>query len=451
MLALALSAAAWAYTPAGFGVPEPLGGMAGPSAPGALGVAYTPAAAHPMRAEWALDLGFAYSDLNYTLAWAPDEPVASAGAAVAPSLAAAIPIGDFGVGFAFFPLIARGGGEPAPADAARRFYSFEGSIQLLEIDGAVAWQPGPRWTIGAGPRVGLASVNSHKALETGAMLGQILGLGEEAPIGQPFLEGTQSLTEHTGVGVGWIVGVRFDPENGPSVDLSVRSRINAEVTGPLVLVLSNDLPLTIDADVTTDFPFPAAAFLSTEMPLGRASVLVEVSWIGWSSMGAYQSNVQNFSITSEDATMRGILESYGVTEAEFLEEAGAATVTTGMRDVINTGGAIVVPASDTLEWRVGVWNYPAAVPDAYAHPSNLDFHSVDVRAAAAWTPRPRWTFGVTGDVFVTPTRDIEETLHDWISPGTGGSLVPSGAGTYSLSLYRLGLTVIFRHGREAGG
>ena len=454
MLALAavLCSAALAFTPAGLGVPAPIGGLAGPSAPGALGVAYTPAAAHPERGEWALDLGWAHSDLAYTLDWAPNEPVTSSGGAVAPSLAATIPIGDFGIGFAFFPLIARGGGgESAPTDASRRFYSYEGAIQVLEIDGALAWQPGPRWTFGVGPRVGLASVNSRKALETGATLGQMLGLGEEAPIGQPFLEGTQSLIEHSGVGVGWIAGVRFESENGPSVDLSVRSRIDATVTGPLELVLSNDMPLTISADVATDFPFPAAGFLSMAMPLGRASAVVEVSWVGWGSMFAYQSNVQNFSITSEDATMQGILEAYGVTEAEFLEEAGAATVTTGMRDVINTGGAVIVPTSDALELRAGVWNFPSVVPDAYAHPSNLDFHTIDLRAAAAWTPSPRWTFGLSGDVYLSPTRDIEETLHDWIAPGVGGSLVPSGAGSYSLSLYRLGLTVIFRHGAEAAG
>lgn len=451
LLALALCAAANAWTPAGLGVPEPMGGLAGPSAAGALGVAFTPAAARPERGEYALDLGWAYSVLDYTLEVAPDEPVHSSGGAVAPSLAATVPVGDFGIGLAFFPLIARGGGEPTPEDAYRRFFSYQGSIQVLELNGAVAWRPTPALTVGAGPRVGFASINSRKALETGATLGSMLDLGEDAPIGQPFLEGSQSLIEHSGTGLGWSAGLRLTPARGPQIDLSFHSRLDAEVSGPLELVLSHDLPLTITADVTTDFPFPAAAFLSALMPAGRADLLVEINWVGWSSMSSYQSHVQGFEITSEDEVMQGILESYGVTEAEFLESAGEAVVTTGMRDTVNVGGAVIVPLSDAWEARGGIWSFPSAFPDAYVHPSNMDFGAVDLRAAASWTPRPRWTLGLTGDLFLTQDRDVTDSLHDWIDPGPGGSVAPSGNGEYALDLYRLGLTVIFRHGETADG
>ena len=56
-----------------------------------------------------------------------------------------------------------------------------------------------------------------------------------------------------------------------------------------------------------------------------------------------------------------------------------------------------------------------------------------------------------GDLYLPDDREVEESLHSFVEPGEGGALVPSGAGSYTLSLSRLGLTVIFRHGLERDG
>ena len=67
MLALLLVGAAAAFTPAGYGVPVQGGALAGVDRDGASGIFNNPAAAHPDRGEWLLDVGWAWSSLDYEL------------------------------------------------------------------------------------------------------------------------------------------------------------------------------------------------------------------------------------------------------------------------------------------------------------------------------------------------------------------------------------------------
>ncbi len=451
LLLAALLPAALAYTPGGFGVPEPLGAFSGPTGEGAMGVAWTPAAALPPSGQWALDLGWVYSATTFTLDADPENPIVSEGASVAPSFGGAEPLGPLGLGFAFFPLIARGGGEAAGEDELRRFYSYQGGIQLLEANISVAWSPWERWTFGAGPRIGFASFSSRKAIDSGALIGKMTGDWEDAPVGDPLLEGEQDLDGHSGTALGVSLGARFVTDIGFQIDVAYHSGLTATMTGPLVLTPSNDLDMELHADVETPFPFPPAAFLGLRMPLGGPSVVCELHWIGWGSMNNYQSYPQNFTIASDDATMQSILESYGLTEAEFLEDSSGSTVTTGMTSTLNMGLAIDAPIGERWQVLAGVWRFNAAVPDLYVHPSNLDFGATDLRAGGTWAAKPWLTVAASGDLYLGDDRDVEESLHSFIKPGEGGALVPSGIGQYTLSLSRLGLTFIFRHGLSRGG
>jgi len=454
LLLLVLSNAAAAFSPAGYGVPEQGGALAGPAEDGAPGLFTNPAAARADRGSWLIDVGYMYSELYYTLDIDPEFELLSRGASVVPSLAGTEPIGPVGLGFAFMPLYARGGGPGSPEDGSQRFHTIQGGIQLLEFNFDAAVQVHPAWTVGAGFRYGMVSLSSVRAIDAGALIESLAGPDSGAPIGDPFLEGTQSLVGHTGYGVGASFGLRFEPQDGPAVSLSYRTPMDARVEGPLSLVPSNSLAMELTATAETVLPMPGAAFLAVDLPVGPCRVIPELWWIGWGRYYAYQTELSDIEISSDDAYMQSLLESYGLTEADFLQGASEAVSTSGMHDTWVVGLSGQVPVGQKWQGRLGAWTMPGAVPDETVHPGNLDFNSLDLRAALAWSPVEQITLGLGADVYYSPPRVITTSLHSQVDPQPPGALVPSGNGTYKLFLGRAGGTLIINHGpivkRRAG-
>ena len=93
MLPLLLQTA-FAYNPAGLGTPEPVGGLGGVHAPGALGIAWTPAAARPDAIELAVDLAKVPLGVEYQLDSYEGGPNTSVTNSLAPSVGIAVPVGD---------------------------------------------------------------------------------------------------------------------------------------------------------------------------------------------------------------------------------------------------------------------------------------------------------------------------------------------------------------------
>jgi len=239
--------------------------------------------------------------------------------------------------------------------------------------------------------------------------------------------------------------VRWANGEGLAFDLAARTPLWSEPAGGLTLTPSIYVDLAVDAQAVTTIPFPPMIFAGAVFPVGRARLRAEAHWLGWGSMNTYQSTVSDGSIRSSDDTTQWVLDAYGVSEPEFLEEVGASTVTTGMRSVVDLGVAASAPLGQAWEAGGGAWLLPAAVPDGYVHPGNLDFTMVDLRGFAAWTPRPWLTAGLSADWFYSVDRVIRDSLHTTYSPSPSGSLVPPGDGVYSLDLVRLGLTLVLRH------
>lgn len=444
LLALLLAAPALAYTPSGFGVPLLGGGLAGPTEAGALGVINNPAAAHADRGSWLLDVGWMYSDLYYELDLDDDFSLRARSGGLAPSLAGAEPLGPVGLGFAFVPLYARGGGEPAPDDGAQRFHSVEGLIQLLDLQASAAMKVDRAWTLGVGLHYGLFSIDSRRRIDAGAIINSVAP-SADAPLGDPFLEGEQTLSDLRGTTVGSAVGIRYHPERGPKGSLSWRSGKRGQATGPLTMVPSTSLEMELQAEVTTDMPLPPSVQAAMDFTVGRVRLVPELTWIGWSSMYEYGSDLDDLEIASHDEAMQSILESYELDEADFLEGAKEAQSLTGMRDVWSPGVSVFVPLTDGWSSRLGAWWAPAAFPDEAVHPGNMDFATLDLRAALAWEASEEVTVGFSGDWFHSPERRINDSEHSLSDPDEPGSLVPSGDGEYKLALARLGVTLVVSH------
>ncbi len=445
--ALLAARPARAYSPAGYGVPEVGGPLAGLAERGPLGLAYGPgAAAPPYRggsASLGLDVGWLYNALRYRLDAYDGQGEASRGVAAVPWLGATAGRGRVGLGFTVLAPLARGGGGGDPEGLAR-FYGIEGKLLVLEEDACLGAVPGGPWRLGLALRTAQMRVSSTKAVDTGALVHAMAGDVAADLVGDPFLEGTQELEGHRGHGFGWAFSAHFEPERGPALHLALRSPIRVVLRGPVDLVPSNDLALELAGRVRTPMTLPAEVYLSGVVPLGERRLVLDLAWTGWSSLRSYESDVSDLRVLSDDPLMAGLLDDYGITEAEFLDEVSGATTVTGMRDTWWGGGSAVLPVGERGELRPGLWGSTAAVPDELAHPSNLDFAALDLRLAGAW--RPRWWVDLGGglDVFWSPTRRVTDSLHDLADPTPPGTTIPSGNGVYHLFMARAGLSLVVR-------
>ncbi len=436
---LLLLGVAPAATLSGYGAPELGGGFGGIGSPFVFGLAQTPTMARPPSAQVGLDIAAMYSRYAYTLD--KQEEVVSEGTSAVPFLAGAAPIGRFGLGAAVFAPWARGGS--SDPDGPQRFHSIEGAFTGIEGDLCAAWSPHDAWTIGAAGRVVNVTLDSHRAIDTGAMLNGMLGDEAGVPVGDPFLEGTQSLVGLSGWAPAWALGVRFAPRGGPTVDAAFRSAVDTTVEGTVQLHPSNDLEVYLEGDVAVNFVFPAEALLAVRVPAGPHSLGAEVGWIGWSSLSNVDSELSGLAVRSDDNALQSVLSSYGMSQADYVDGLGAQSSQTGMQDIVVGGLWGEFALGERVLLRPGAWYSPAALPDDYVHPGNADFASLDVRLAAAWRASEHWSLVGSVDYWVSGRRDIDESVFSLAAPASSGRVLPPGDGVYALDVARVGGGVLY--------
>jgi hypothetical protein len=101
---------------------------------------------------------------------------------------------------------------------------------------------------------------------------------------------------------------------------------------------------------------------------------------------------------------------------------------------------------DAGAWSVMFRSYYSsrATPDAWVHPGNLDFQSMDNR----WGVRRRFKGGVDlgfsfGWYFI-PDLNIRDSAASYFTDPDEGPVLPSGNGDYHLNLWSTGLNLVVR-------
>ncbi len=430
---------AHAATISGYGNPELGGGLGGIGSPFVFGLAQTPTLARPGSAQVGLDVAALYSRYDYTLD--KQEEVVSEGTSAVPFLAGAVPIGRFGLGAAVFAPWARGGS--SDPKGPQRFHSIEGAFTGIEADLCAAWSPHDAWTLGAAARVVNVTLDSHRAIDTGAMLNGMLGDEAGVPVGDPFLEGTQSLVGLSGWAPAWALGVHFAPAGGPTIDAAFRSTVDTTVEGTVQLVPSNDLDVYLEGDVAVNFVFPAEALLAVRVPVGPHFVGAELGWIGWSSLAEVDSELSGLAVRSDDNALQSVLSSYGMSQDDYIAGLGTQSSQTGMQDILTGGLWGELAVGERVVLRPGLWYSPTAVPDDYVHPGNADFQGLDLRLAAAWQANEHWSLFGSADYWIFAPRDIDDSVYSLSAPADSGRVLPPGNGVYALDVARLGAGVLY--------
>lgn len=440
---LSLLASAEAYTMAGFGMPLVGGSFAGNAEVGPLGLPYNPAAAWVPRASGTLDLGSIYAGLYYKMdAWDEASDPGGTWSIPIPYLGLTAPAGPVGIGVSVFVPYARVGGRDP--EGPQRYSTIEGTFMVIEEDISVAWAASANFTLGASLRIGQFQQGSTRSLDTGAILHSMLGPDAGVPLQDPFLEGSQTLVGLNALMVGWALGARWHTDAGFGAQVAYRPRWVAHITNGLVEVHpSRDLNLTIEGDVEAWITFPTNVFLSGTIPVGPVTFVPEVAWLRWSESAENTSLVHDFRITSDDPFFDKLLESYGVSEAEFLEKGEPMVQDLAFTDAVNFGLVTRIAVSDAIEARVGAVHQPGVVPDPVVHPGNLDFTATDLKLGLRVSPNERIQLGGSFDYLWTPDRRIDDSVMSLTNPQSSGRVFPSGNGDYEIDLMRIGVTAAY--------
>jgi len=418
---------------------SPVGGaFGGISEEGALGLGLNPASALAPERQFAMDVGALHWASTITLK--NQDPATGQGWMPMPYMAVSTPIGEQ-LGLGLSVQMPWGGGGAFPEEGGQRFHIIEGAAFAFEADLALAWAATDWLSLGGAARIAQGLMAREQAFDTGIMMYDMaLGLG--IPIGDPFLEGRQSM-DLSGRGTGFALGASIDLPGNASVHAAWRSEMAIPLTGTFSMIPSNDLLIEMSGNVVTEMVFPEEWNVALVLPAGdRTTLTLEGGWTGWSSIAMMEGTMEDMVVTPDSQALASLMEDYGVTDLDFLTNPQAFAVAMGHNDTFNGGISINWSANEKLDLRLGAFYSPAAIPDAYLHAANQDYNTLDLRSGVKWQASKWLTTGLSFDLYADGPRTTSESVFDGTHSQLSGTALPSGEGTYSLDRYRIGLTFL---------
>ncbi len=443
LLALAPVGAAHARgTASGLGVPQYGGAFAGVGESGVHGLPFNPASAAVPGLELGADLTGFLS--NYWSRLQGEEAEGGISARGVPFLAAAasIPKVDWlGFGVTFGAPYARAAGE-ATSTSPQRFHGLSGGLWVLSLDATAAIEPVPGIQLGGGVAFQNLTGDSRYALDTGAVLTELFGEDMEPLIGEPWLEGEVDITKVEGQGKGGIVGARVTAIEGWTLAGSYRTVTRFPMTADLDLLPSNEFTLLLESDIEGEMVMPPEAHGMVARDMGRFRLAAEGQWIGWSHAASTSFELVNPELGSRDAVMEAVLVGYGLTDVSDLGRTQMDR-NVGYVDTYGGGLRLDMDAGKT-EWMVRSFYSSRATPDAWVHPGNLDFASLDNRVGVTLRTDVGLDVGLSLGWYYVPDLVNLNSKASFLADPEEGPVMPSGNGLYTLDLYSAGVNLVYR-------
>ena len=234
---------------------------------------------------------------------------------------------------------------------AGRYLAMETELTFLALQGTAAYRINDQWSVGGGPLL------MYTDSTTKARINNLEpGLGD----------GTVKL-EEDGVGVGFSVGVLFEPAEGTRFGAVYRSEIDPDLSGKpdskrLGPLLNAALELSglDDEKIDVDFKIPAQVQIGLYHELtDRLSLTVDGIWLNMSRFGINSVSIENDSLFVESDYRDMYVGSLGFkyyTRPDLALSIGALYATSPISDGKRTVGlpldrTIVVGGG--VEWQLG--------------------------------------------------------------------------------------------------
>jgi long-subunit fatty acid transport protein len=440
MMWLLWISSAWASTNAGMGISPIGGGFAGVSEAGVMGVALNPAAAKSDQIEGAIDAGLSIFSLDVTLDGA--DTVNTKGMSPLPYAAFTMPIKDLGIG-AYF-MVPYGGGATFPAGGAQRFHVIDTESYLMEGGLSVAYQPLDWVRGGAAIRFGRATLTKRAAMNTASLINSKADLSPPLDTSDTLFMGEQDVAL-SGYGLGYALGLSFFLPEGHEVHLAYRSPMRVPMEGRVSLSPSDALGLVIDGDASGAMQFAREFELGVVVPAGKTRLSLMGGWVDWSPLAIIEVGLDGLQVSGEDSTADALIVQSGINDSGLTDTKLTILNDLGHGATFHGGGTVDVPIGKEWVVRTGAFFSPTTLPSEAMHASIVDFSVLDLRLAAAYTPKDWLTIGLSVDHYLTLDRDINNSSLALDNTAESGRVLPSANGLYTMDAARVGLTFIARH------
>jgi len=439
MIWIALLSTAFASSTAGMGLSPLGGGLSGVTEPGVLGLAARPAAALSTGPEVVVDVAASFYSATTNLDGS--DPDSISGGTPVPFLAATVPMGRWGLGA--YGMVPYGGGASMPEDGAQRFHIIDAQSLLMEGGLSLGHRLTEAVTVGGSFRVGRASLFKDNAMNTAALINSKTDLSTPLPTDNPLFHGSQGL-DLSGTGFAYGLGMSVILPRDLEAHLSYRSPMVVKVSGPLHIVPSDDLDLTLNGDATAQLTYAEEIEFGLVIPIGTTRIALSGGWADWSGMAKVDVSVRNLSADSDNGALESFILASGLNESDILAAGTDIHNDLGHSDAFHGGIAVDFPVSK-FRIRPAVYYAGTTLPDETFHVGIADFPALDLRLSASASPVDWLTVALSVDHFVIRDREIRTSGLSLDNDASSGRVLPSANGVYSMAATRTGLTLIARH------
>ena len=424
-------------------MPQYGGAYAGVGETGVHGIPFNPAAAatsgFEVSAEWTQFIASYSSQLTGESA---EGGAASQGAPFVAMTLGVPGVDGVGVGLSFGAPYARAAGAVS-SSSSQRFHGISGQLAVLEMGASVGVEPISGLQLGGGVAVQTLEAESRYALDSGAVLVELFGDDLADLIGDPLLEGVVDITNVQGRAVGAVFGAQWTALQPWTMAASYRTGSRIPVTGDVDLVPSNAFTLTLESELEGEIVMPAELQVLLARRWGPMRWAVEGHWIGWEDASVMAFEMVDPQLGSRDPALEGILEGYGLSDvSEIIQTQTDRSL--GYQHTAGGGLRLDIDGENTF-WMARTVYSSRAIPDAWVHPANIDFESIDTRIGAGLRTAAGLDIGVSAGWLFTPQRTITTSAASYLADPDEGPVYPSGNGTYSLRLFSAGLNLVYRH------
>jgi long-chain fatty acid transport protein len=182
-----------------------------------------------------------------------------------------------------------------------RYHAVETDLKTINVNPAISYKIGDRFTIGYGANIQYVDVTLTSAVDFGALLGTEGGA-------DGF--GNLHADNATALGYGWNIGFLYELSKETRFSLAYRSEIKHSVKGRADFIVPQDASAVVsqgafvDTDLSASVDLPATLSLSAFQNIDAIDIMADVTWMGWSSFKElrvkYDNPLQPDSVTTEN-------------------------------------------------------------------------------------------------------------------------------------------------------